>query len=73
MAGPRQGDLFGQDQADPSDEDHETPTYYPDPDEIRAKLYKILAEARAAQSMPWDEGAQLRFQFEEELARLEAA
>lgn len=94
MAGPRQGDLFGQDQPDPADEDHETPTYYPDPDEIRAELQKILAEARAAKSMPWDEaraslyrtifpqmtnalpaeeGAQLRFQFEEELARLQAA
>ena len=94
MAGPRQGDLFGHDQPDPSDEEHETPTYYPDPDEIRAELHKILAEARAAKSMPWDEaraslyrtifpqmtnalpedeGAQLRFQFEEELARLEAA
>ncbi|MBI4367642.1 MAG: hypothetical protein HY543_12575 [Deltaproteobacteria bacterium] len=94
MAGPRQGDLFGHDQPDPFGEDHETPTYYPDPDEIRAELHKILAEARAAKSMPWDEaraslyrtifpqmtnalpedeGAQLRFQFEEELARLEAA
>jgi hypothetical protein len=57
-------------------------------------LHNILAEMRAAESMPWDEkraalyrvifpqmtnalpeeeGAQLRFQFEEELARLEAA
>jgi hypothetical protein len=57
-------------------------------------LHKILAEARAAQTMPWDasrvslyrtifpqmtnwlpgdEGAQLRFEFETELARLEAA
>ena len=55
MAGPRQGDLFGHDQPDPSDEDHETPTYYPDPDEIRAELHKILAEARAAKSIPWDD------------------
>ncbi len=65
-----------------------------DPDKVREELKRILAEARAAQSMPWDpkraalyrtifpqmtnwlpedEGAQLRFQFEEELARLEAA
>jgi hypothetical protein len=57
-------------------------------------LLKLLAEARAAQTMPWeprrvtlyrtifpqmtnwlpdDEGAQLRFEFETELARLEAA
>ena len=52
---PRQGDLFGNDQPEPAGEDHETPTYYPEPDEIRAELHKILAEARAAKSMPWDE------------------
>ncbi len=94
MASPRQGDLFGSDQPDPSEEDFETPTYHPDPDEVRAELHKILAEMRAAKSMPWDdsratlyrtifpqmtgclpeeEGAQLRFQFEEELERLKAA
>ena len=94
MASPRQGDLFGHDEPDPSDEDHETPIYHADPDEVRAELHKILAEARAAKTMPWDprsaslyrtifpqmtnwlpedEGAQLRFQFEAELARLEAA
>ncbi len=91
MAPPRQGDLFGNDDAS---EDRETPTYYPDPDEVRAELHKILAEARAAKSTPWDdsrtalyrtifpqmtgclpenEGAQLRFEFEAELKRLEAA
>jgi hypothetical protein len=80
-----QSDLFG---ADP------VPAYRPDPDKVRSRLHKILAEARAAQNLPWepttvslyrtifpqmsnwlpeDEGAQLRFQFEEELARLEAA
>jgi hypothetical protein len=94
MTSPRQGDLFGQDQPDPSDEDHETPVYRADPDEVRADLHRILAEARAAESIPWtpstlslyrtifpqmtnwlpeEEGAQLRFQFEEELARLKAA
>jgi hypothetical protein len=66
----------------------------PGPDKVRARLYKILAEARAAQRLPWeptrlslcrtifpqltlwlpeDEGAQLRFEFEMELVRLEAA
>ena len=91
---PRQGDLFGNDRPDPSADDFETPTYYPDPDEVRAELHKILAEARAAKSMPWDdsrtalyrtifpqmtnalpeeEGAQLRFEFMNELKRLEAA
>jgi hypothetical protein len=54
MTAPRQGDLFGQDGPDPSDEDFETPTYYPDPDEVRAELHRILAEARAAKSLPWD-------------------
>jgi hypothetical protein len=80
-----QADLFGA---------PEVPAYRPDPDKVRSRLHKILAEARAAQAMPWepttislyrtifpqmtqylpeDEGAQLRFQFREELARLEAA
>jgi hypothetical protein len=81
-----QADLFGPDAAPPA--------YRPDPGKVRARLHKILAEARAAQKLPWEpttvslyrtifpqmtnwlpeeEGAQLRFQFEEELARLEAA
>jgi hypothetical protein len=80
-----QPDLFG---AEPA------PAYRPDPDKVRRRLEKILAEARAAQKMPWepttvslyrtifpqmtnwlpeDEGAQLRFDFETELARLQAA
>ena len=70
------------------------PEYRPDPDKVRRRLQKILAEARAAQKLPWEattvslyrtivpqmtswlpeeEGAQLRFEFETELARLEAA
>ena len=61
---------------------------------MRARLHRILAEARAAQKLPWeptrvslyrtifpqmvnwlpeDEGAQLQFEFESELARLKAA
>lgn len=81
-----QHDLFGAEAAPPA--------YRPDPDKVRSRLHKILAEARAAQKLPWepttvslyrtifpqmtnwlpeDEGAQLRFQFEEELTRLEAA
>jgi hypothetical protein len=54
MTSPRQGDLFAGDQADPSDEDFETPEYHADPDQVRAELQQILAEARAAQTMPWD-------------------
>ena len=70
------------------------PAYRPDPEKVRARLHKILAEARAAQTLPWeptrvslyrtifpqmtlwlpeDEAAQLRFEFETELARLKAA
>jgi hypothetical protein len=80
-----QADLFGL---------AEPPAYRPDPDKVRSRLHRILAEMRAAQDgvlepstvslyrtifpqmtnwLPDDEGAQLRFAFEEELARLEAA
>ena len=81
---PGQPDLFG---AEP------VPAYRPDPDKVRRRLEKILAEARAAQKLhgdrnvslyrtifpqmtnwlPEEEAAQLRFEFETELARLEAA
>ena len=30
------------------------PAYRPNPDKVRARLYKILAEARAAQKSPWE-------------------
>lgn len=94
MASPRQGDLFGSEEADPSDEEFETPVYHANPEEVREELYRILAEARAAQTMPWDakrtalyrtifpqmanslpeeESAQLRFEFDTEMARLEEA
>jgi len=91
----RQRDLFHDDeQADLFGEDRPTPEYRADPDAVRQELYRILAEARAAQTIPWDakraalyrtifpqmtnwlpaeEGAQLRFAFATELARLEAA
>ncbi len=76
---------------------HRIPVPYPHripSDKVRARLQKILAEACAAQAMPWeptqlllyrtifpqmanclpkDEGAQLRFLFEEEIKRFEAA
>ena len=41
-----QGDLFGAEAAPPA--------YRPDPDKVRARLHKILAEARAAQTLPWE-------------------
>ena len=80
-----QSDLFGAEAI---------PTYRPDPGKVRARLHKILAEARVAQTSPWeptrvslyrtifpqmtlwlpaDEAAQLRFEFETEMARLETA
>ncbi|MCC6946914.1 MAG: hypothetical protein IT539_04020 [Bradyrhizobiaceae bacterium] len=95
MASSRQGDLFqGGEQDELFDDEANTPTYYPDPDEVREELKRILAEARAAKTMPWDaqrvslyrtifpqmtqclpedEGAQLRFDFDTEMARLEQA
>jgi hypothetical protein len=30
------------------------PVYRPDLDKVRARLQKLLAEARAAQAMPWE-------------------
>ena len=81
----RQLELFGGEPA---------PAYGLDPNEMRAQCHALLAEARAAETMPWpplrarlhrllfpqmtfwlpeEEGAQLRFDFETELARLDAA
>jgi hypothetical protein len=78
-------DLFGADAA---------PVYRPDPDKVRARLHRILAEAKAARTLPWDssraslyrtifpqmtlwlpeeEAVQLRFDFEAEMTRLQAA
>ena len=94
MTTHRQGDLFGSDgQADLFGAEP-APAFRPDPDKVRRRLQKILAEARAAQTLPWEpttvslyrtifpqmtdwlpeeEGAQLRFEFATELARLAAA
>jgi len=30
------------------------PAYRPNPDKVRARLHKILAEARSAQTFPWE-------------------
>jgi hypothetical protein len=94
MARGGQGDLFRAEEQPDLFGDSRPLSYRPDPDKVRARLYKILAEARAAQRLPWeptraslyrtifpqmtlwlpeDEGAQLRFEFESELARLKAA
>lgn len=95
MTRPTQQDLFGPEpQAELFDEAAAPPAYRPDPDAVRAKLEKILAEVRGADKLPWDadkvlmyrtifphmtgwlpeeEGAQLRFEFDTEMARLKAA
>ena len=95
MARPTQQDLFATDsQPELFDAEAAPPAYRPDPDQVRARLHKILAEARAAEKLPWDadkvllyrtifphmagwlpqeEGAQLRFEFDTEMARLKAA
>jgi len=55
MVSSRQRDLFLDDeQADLFGEDSPTPVYRADPDKVRQELHQILAEARAAQTMPWD-------------------
>jgi hypothetical protein len=87
IAEDAQPDLFG-------DEAPSEYQYRPDPDKVRARLHRILDEARAAKKLPWEpttvtlyrtifpqmtnwlpgaEAAQLQFEFEAELARLEAA
>jgi hypothetical protein len=30
------------------------PVHHPDPERVRVRLHKILAEARAASSLPWE-------------------
>jgi len=83
LAEESQSDLFGA-AAEPADR--------PDPDRVRARLHRILAETRSATSLdraklslyrtifpqmtlflPDEEGTQLRFEFEAEMARLQAA
>ncbi len=94
MSRTRQPDLF-ESEAQPDRFGTESaPAYRPDPDKVRARLHRILAEAKAAPTFPWDpsrvslyrtifpqmtlflpeeEGAQLRFEFEAELARFQSA
>jgi hypothetical protein len=90
-----QQDLFGFGQTELDLEAARAKTVvHPNPDRVRAKLNKVLAEIRAASEMPWDddtlgyhqlvfpqmsrslpeeEAAQLRFEFEEKVKRLLAA
>ena len=93
MARNRQPDLFMGEAQPGLLGAEQAPAYRPDPDRVRARLFKILAEVRAAQVqlepvraslyravfpqmtlwLPEDEGAQLRLEFQAELARLDAA
>ena len=95
MAKSPQQDLFeDQAQAELFQPDAAPPAYRPDPDQVRARLHRILAEARAAEKLPWnqdrllvyrtifpqmagwlpeEEAAQLKFEFDTEMARLKAA
>jgi hypothetical protein len=94
MARHNQPDLFGSPQTQLFAADAAPVVYRPDPDRVRARLRRILGEARAAQALPWDrsraelyrlivpqmtlslpeeEAAQWRLDFEAEMERLEAA
>ena len=87
-------DLFGESEPELPGLVGTAAVYRADPDKVRAELLRVLAQARAAQSFPWDErrtlywrtvfpqmtnwlpdeeAAQLRFEFETEIRRLEAA
>jgi hypothetical protein len=55
MARNDQPDLFGiETQTDLFDEDAPAREYRADPDKVRARLHKMLAEARAAQKLTWE-------------------
>ena len=63
MPRPTQPDLFGDDgQADLFGE-AEVPAYRPDLDKVRARLNKLLAEARVAESLPSSRALLLRTIF----------
>jgi hypothetical protein len=83
---PKQDDLFAGEKRQES--------YAADPQRVRERLHRIIAEARVAESLPWDaqrlryfktvvpqmslwlpegEAAQLRFEFDKEISRLELA
>jgi hypothetical protein len=89
-----QPDLFGDSQPELLADDAAPVAYHPDPDRVRRRLRPILAEARAAATVPWEprraglyrtivpqmtlslpdeEAAQWRLDFEAEMARLDEA
>ena len=55
MARSQQQDLFeAESQSELFKPDAAPPVYRPDLDQVRTRLHKILAEARAAEKLPWD-------------------
>jgi hypothetical protein len=54
MAKEDQPNLFGDQQPDLFGSAPAEPVWKPDPDKVRRRLERILAEARAAETMPWD-------------------
>ena len=54
MALNRQPDLFLTDPQPEMLEDRPEHVYRADPDEVRRDLLRLLAEARAAKTMPWE-------------------
>ncbi len=59
MASRNQLDLFGADEPDLFDEDTPPVYYHGDPDRVRARLHRLIAEARAARTVPWDDDVRL--------------
>jgi hypothetical protein len=54
MARHDQLDLFGDNQPELPGVEGPAAVYRADPDKVRAELLRVLAQARAAQSFPWD-------------------
>lgn len=52
MSSTRQGDLFSDDELADLFGSDPAPVYRPDLDDVRARLQKMLAEARAAEKLP---------------------
>lgn len=48
-----QGNLFGEDEPELFDENAAPRAYAPDPDDVRIELNRLLAEVRAAKTLPW--------------------
>jgi hypothetical protein len=47
-------DLFGESQPELPGVERTAAVYRADPDEVRAELFRVLAQACAAKSLPWD-------------------